>query len=357
MRAKRSLSTNVRLASSRTMPKQKTIWVAHISHRMRFLRRLGPTRSLLSLTPQLSEHDSTKALRASWRETFPRDGRDTSIERVHPAGPASRANRGMGKSLLQEKTILLTCEQGLGDTIQFVRYAELVKNQGAKVHLEVQPPLKRLLSNVRYASSVVAVGETLPNHDLHCSLRRLPFAFKLLPTETSQNSAASVARWHRSGEGKAAASQGNRVEFNQQAATPAIIGRWRHSTCAWAWSPSASRQPSAVTPADSATLALHPEIKDLSKSLNDFTDTAAIISELDLVISVDSAVAHLAGAMGKPVWILLAFSPDWRWMLGRLNSPWYPTARLFRQTQFGDWNSVLSKLGEALKEKISDISR
>ena len=99
---------------------------------------------------------------------------------------------------------------------------------------------------------------------------------------------------------------------------------------------------------DAALMAAHPEIIHFGSELEDFADTAAVISQLDLVISVDTAVAHLAGAMAKPVWILLPSAPDFRWLVGRDDSPWYPTARLFRQTKLGDWPSVIARVREAL---------
>ena len=262
----------------------------------------------------------------------------------------------LGAASVAGKTILLHAEQGLGDTIQFVRYAKPLAGAGAKVVLEVAPPLKQLLSETDGASRVVAQGEALPSFDLHCPLASLPLAFKTelasIPAEVPYLAAPGdrLEQWRARLDALprpriAVAWSGNPAHAND-----------RHRSIALTrleplWSldgPSFISVQRELRDADANALAGSARLLHLGNELSDFADTAAVLALADLVVSVDSAVAHLAGAMGRPVFILLPFSPDWRWMLAREDSPWYPSARLFRQPAIGDWASVIARVRDQI---------
>jgi Flp pilus assembly protein TadD len=252
-------------------------------------------------------------------------------------------------------TVLLYAEQGLGDTIQFARYAKLLKERGARVVLEVHPPLKRLLTQVAGADNVIAMGDPLPLLDYHCPLLSAPLAFgttlETIPRERRYVDAEeSLARkW----EARIASRSGARVGFAWSGSRTLVNDSSRSIPLA-ALAPLIAAAPVAVSlqmdvrerdrPALDAGALVQVE------GIEDFADTAAIVDALDLVVTVDTSVAHLAGALGKPVWILLPFSPDWRWLLDRDDSPWYPSARLFRQPAPGDWKGVIGRVAAELAE-------
>ena len=259
---------------------------------------------------------------------------------------------------LAGRTILLYSEQGLGDTLQFIRYVPLIAQLGAKIILCVQPPLKNLLAALPCVERVPTSQESLPPFDFQCSLLSLPLVLKTelhsIPTSVPYVAAPSekATLWREN----LATGQGLKVGI-------VCSGNPKHKNDHNRSLPLSTFAPLAVLtdrplyilqeelkPADAATLASSNAFIDLSHELADFTDTAAIIANLDLVISVDTSVAHLAGALGKPVWTLLPYTPDWRWMLSREDSPWYPTMRLFRQPAPGDWSSVLDQVSTALQK-------
>lgn len=262
-----------------------------------------------------------------------------------------------GEPLAGER-ILLHAEQGLGDTMQFVRYVPLVAALGARVVLEVQPPLRRLLAGFPGVEEVVARGETLPEFRWQCPLLSLPRIFAtelenipgkvpyLHPDETETQSWAQRLRRDGLRIGLAWAGNPNHPRESQRsiplehlAPLMEVAGTTFYSL----QKGKAARQ-----------LQNLPGLKlvDLSSQQSDFADTAAIVANLDLVITIDTSVAHLAGAMGKPVWVLLHHMPDWRWLLGRNDSPWYPTARLFRQTAPRDWDSVIYRVRQELEAML-----
>jgi tetratricopeptide (TPR) repeat protein len=262
----------------------------------------------------------------------------------------------LGKEPLSGKTILLHAEQGFGDTLQFARYAKLAAALGATVLLEVQAPLKLLMSGIEGIGQIFARGEPLPRFDLHCPLMSLPLAFgtalDTIQTDVPYIRARAdhVARWRaRLGEPRSlrvgivwAGSPVHKNNHNRSIA----LDRFRCLLSA----PDiefVSLQNELGTE-DAATLGRHANVIPLGGELRDFADTAAVVSLLDLVVSADTALVHLAGALGRPVWVLLPFSPDFRWLLAREDSPWYPTARLFRQPRFGDWESVLARVNGEL---------
>jgi tetratricopeptide (TPR) repeat protein len=276
-------------------------------------------------------------------------------KRFRPALRKFAKPEWLGKQALQGKRILIHSEQGLGDTIQFCRYAELVAALGAEVILEVQPPLKTLLSGLKGVSRVLARGETLPDFDFHSSLLSLPLAFETrLDTIPGRNPYITarpdlVSKWSA----RIQATGGRRVGIVWAGSATNTNDRNRslplevflRFTNAGIMPVSLQKDLKA---ADKAVLDKHPEILRFEEDITDFSDTAALIGSLDLVVTVDTSVAHLAGAMGKPVWILLPHEPDFRWLLNRDDSPWYPTARLFRQSAIGDWNTVMDEVTREL---------
>jgi len=257
---------------------------------------------------------------------------------------------------IRGRTILLYAEYGFGDTIQFIRYAPLFAEQGAKVIVECQRELASLLQNAEGIQKVIPYGEQLPEFDAHCSLMMLPALFNT-----------------------AIGNIPNKVPYLTP--NPVLVERWRekigHDTAklkagiVWsgvstrkkfcsleAFSPLAQLQGVSFYSLQKGKTAqdatLNPggmQLYDYTSEMHDFSETAALIENLDLVISIDTSVAHLAGAMGKPVWTLLPFVPDWRWLLNRDDSPWYPTMRLFRQPSPGDWKSVITDIADALHKK------
>jgi hypothetical protein len=202
------------------------------------------------------------------------------------------------------------------------------------------------------ASEVVAEGEPLPAHDLRCPMLSLPLAFgttlATIPNRVPYIAAAPerIAKWRAfmSDNGKArvglvwAGNRGHRNDRNRSIALERLLPLLAVPGIDWL-----GLQTEAGA-ADRAVLDRHPAVVNLADGFADFGDTVAAMATLDLVVSVDTAAAHVAGAMGKPVWVLLPFSPDWRWLLGRRDSPWYPTARLFRQPAPGDWDSVIARV-------------
>lgn len=272
--------------------------------------------------------------------------------------------RGAGESL-KEKTILLRHEQGFGDLIQFVRYAPLLYERGANVIVQTPPGLAELVRHMPGVSDVVLVGQALPAFDLHIPILSLPLAFnttlKTVPAEVPYLAppAKAVDVWK------------TRMEWLESNLHVGIAWSARVDT------PLGHRK--SISPGALARLALGDDaagaklkfyslqlqgrasappdfplpLVDLTSRLSDFTDTAALIANLDLVICVDTAVAHLAGAMGKPVWLLLPFSADFRWMTDRSDSPWYPSMRLFRQPAPGDWDSTIVQAASQLRERVT----
>jgi tetratricopeptide (TPR) repeat protein len=260
-----------------------------------------------------------------------------------------------GTEPLEGRTILLYGDEGLGDAIFYCRYVPLLAARGARVVLEVEEPLRALLSGLAGVSRCVSRAEAAPAFDLHCPISSLPLAFATrlatIPATIPYLVApATSPRWPA----LRAAKDRPRIGL-------AWSGNPRHRNDRNRSIPLAAFAPlldanatfvslqKDVRPADAATLSELAPILDLGASLTDLADTAAVIAELDLVICADTSVAHLAGALGVPVWILLPFVPDWRWQLGRDDSPWYPTARLFRQDDQRDWHRVVRHVGKALR--------
>jgi tetratricopeptide (TPR) repeat protein len=261
----------------------------------------------------------------------------------------------LGAPSVKGRTMLLHCERGLGDTLLYCRYAKEVAALGAKVVLEVQPPLLQLLSNLEGVHEILPVGAPLPAFDYHCPLMSLPLAFRTdlssIPASIPyiRSDPERVAAWSARLGGK----RKPRVGLVWSGST-ALKNDKRSMALAdmlplvrdWAEWVSLQKE---VREAETALLASHADLRHVGAGLADFADTAALVELMDVVVTVDTSVANLAGAMGKAVWILLPFNPhDWRWMLDREDSPWYPTARLFRQAATDDWASVIRRVNDQL---------
>ena len=253
-------------------------------------------------------------------------------------------------SPLAGRRLLLHAEQGLGDAIQFARYAPLAT--GGRVFVECHPPLVKLFRSLAGVDCVVPRGGPLPPFDVHCPFMSLPMVF-----------------------GTTLATVPAAVPYLRP--PPAAVNRWRHRLAAgppgrriglvWAGDPKHQKDRARSIPLTAlAPLADVPGVRfyslrvggsadgfpltDWTAELHDFADTAGLVAGLDLVITVDTSVAHLAGALGKPTWVLIAFAPDWRWLLDRDDSPWYPTVRLFRQPAPGDWAEPIGRLAAAVRD-------
>jgi len=255
------------------------------------------------------------------------------------------------------RRILLHAEQGFGDSLQFMRYAPLVAAQGAEVILEIQPQLRRLAAGLPGVATLLNKGDAIPPFDIHAPLLSLPRAFGT----GLDNIPCTVPYLHPD---------------------PALVEKWRHWLPAtgaprvalvWAGRPTHSNDArrstglEALRPLldlpgldfvslqvgprseDIARLGLADRIEDLSGRLMDFAETAAALSHIDLLISVDTSVVHLAGALDRQVRVILPFAPDWRWLQGRDDTPWYPTVRLLRQQQPGDWSVPAAMLADELR--------
>jgi len=279
--------------------------------------------------------------------------------------PNERRGQGgplwLGEFPLQRKTILLQAEQGLGDTIQFARYVPLIAGMGATVILEVQPELVPLVAQIPGASTVVARGDAAPPSDLHCPLGSLPLALRTeaatIPAEVPyvRSDPARVAKW-QSRLGEPDGRGGPRIAI-AWAGNPKHANDRNRSIALAQLAPLFSLNERFVSVQrdlrddDARVLAGHRQVMPIGDALDDFADTAAVLDLVDLVITVDTSVAHLAGAMGRPVWILLPFSPDWRWGLAGDSSRWYPTARLFRQSSPHDWTGVIAQVRKELESR------
>lgn len=262
----------------------------------------------------------------------------------------------MGEEPLAGKTILLYAEQGIGDTLQMCRYVEKVAALGARIVLEVQPALVRLLRDLPGVAAIVAGGSRLPAFDLQCPLMSLPLAFQTTldaipaPRRYLDSDPARVAAW------EAALGPKTRTRVGVVWSGSTIHLGDHHRSIALAEFAAlfggdcefVSLQ-KEVREADQAVLAGLPQVRHVGAQLEDMTDTAALCELMDLVISVDTSVAHLAAALGRPVWVLLPSNSDWRWMRERSDSPWYPTAKLFRCTKDSAWGDVLASVRRDLE--------
>jgi Flp pilus assembly protein TadD len=273
------------------------------------------------------------------------------------AQPQWRGEAAAGRALL------LHAEQGFGDTLQFCRYAPLAAAGGLRIILEVPKPLVRLLHSLAGVDRIVMQGEALPPFDLHCPMLSLPLALgttiATIPSDVPYLHAdtAQVAAWRT----RLAATEkrGPRIGLvwagnpRKPLLAAAALDRRR------------SIAPERLAPLfelpglrfyslqkDGPAAPTHFPLADFMAEMEDFADTAALIANLDLIVSVDTSVAHLAAALGKPVWLLDRFDPCWRWLVGRRDSPWYPGLRLYRQPRPGDWGSVIGEIARDLRSLV-----
>lgn len=283
---------------------------------------------------------------------------DVMLRRRHADRPL-----WLGAESVAGKMVLIHAEQGYGDTLQFCRYASLLEARGATVVLEVPATLKALLESLPGVSRVVAVGDPLPAFDFHCPIMSLPLAFgttlATIPAQTPYLFVDPLQRqeWVRrldrvvdrgclrigltwSGNAR----QNN--DENRSISLAALAPIYELDATFVSLQPFVRER--------DANMLSQSGIVDFGTELTSFADTAALIEALDLVISVDTSVAHLAGALGRPLWVLLTHVADWRWLLDRADSPWYPGARLFRQEKPGDWSGLIERVAHALPQWIGE---
>jgi hypothetical protein len=271
----------------------------------------------------------------------------------------------LNDSDVTDTTILIHAEQGYGDTIQFSRYLNFFKDKNCKLLFEAPKQLVPLFRSMNWQCEVLGQGETLPSFDVHCPLMSLPLAFgttvNTIPANvpyinsskqkkiewTERLGAKSKPRIGLAWSGNPLFAGGNDTRRISLASFVPILSD------KFEW----YRLQKDLYESDRQALHTLAAIKDLSHLFNDFSDTAALVEELDLVISIDTSVAHLAGAMAKPVWVLLPFHPDFRWLRENTDSPWYPTARLYRQTKDGNWTDVIERVSEALNVESASWSK
>jgi len=258
-----------------------------------------------------------------------------------------------GTADLAGKTVLVHAEQGFGDALQFIRYAPRVAALGARVLVACAPQLRALFEGVEgVAQALVPDAGAIPDFDFHIPLMSLPLAFgttlDTIPDGTAYLPADTTAV--RAWQSRMAPHQGRRIGL-AWSGNPKF-GRARIKACpvglmarlaAVAGCVFVSLQTGEAAAETAALRHSGSTVLDYTAELGDFKATAALVAALDLVISVDTAVAHLAGALGKPVWILLPYAADWRWLVDREDSPWYPSARLLRQPRRGDWDAVIAR--------------
>jgi tetratricopeptide (TPR) repeat protein len=334
---------------------------------MRFDAALASYQRAVALRPDFADAHYNEALCRLLIGDF-RRGWDKHEWRWE-TGQSKQAKRNFAQPLwlgdggLAGKTILLHAEQGFGDTIQFCRYAPLVAERAAQVILDVQEPLRDLMRTLAGAPRIAVRGEPLPDFDLHCPLLSLPLALRTelaaIPSAVPYLQALpdAVTHW------------GGRLP-------PTIRPR---VGLVWSGRPTHLNDHnrsipidvflSALSGIDASYVSLQREFRAgdvahlrerggvtcFGEDLQNFADTAALIENLDLVISMDTSVAHLAGALAKPVWILLPYNPDWRWLLNRHDSPWYPTARLFRQDRSRAWDGAMERVHAELRNFVRGL--
>jgi len=263
-----------------------------------------------------------------------------------------------GEEPLQDKTVLVHSEQGFGDMLEFCRYCKLLAERGARVVLEVPNALMGLLSGLDGVAELVAKGSPLPAFDYHCLLMALPVLFKTelhtIPGEPGyvRSSAAKVQEWSER--------LGSKTQPRVGIVWSGNVEQVNDYNRSMSLATFAAQLPDGyeyvclqkeVRDSDRQTLEQLPHIRYFADGLKDFSDTAALCDLVDLVISVDTSVAHLSGAMGRPTWVLLTYVPDWRWLLEGEDCPWYRTAKLIRQSSDGDWDGVLAKVRQDLLQR------
>jgi len=276
------------------------------------------------------------------------------VRNVMRGSPKIAQERWDGREL-GGRTILLHTEQGFGDAIQFIRYVPMVAQRGARIVLRCPAELKRLFAPLPHIAEIGEAGAPLPKFDEHCPLLSLPLIFRTdlnsIPARVPYLHAdENLARvWKEKLAGHAAS---RKIGLSWSGASIHPNDRNRSTTLA-TFAPLAEIRDATFISLQKGPAAGQQapglQVVDFSRELGDFADTAALIENLDLIVTVDTAVAHLAGALGKAVWVILPSNPDWRWMYGRGDSPWYPTMRLFRRRGPGDWAAVMADVVKSLQ--------
>jgi tetratricopeptide (TPR) repeat protein len=326
----------------------------------RYDEALSSYRRAIELKPDLAEGLWNKAIvhlsRGEWGEGWSLYEARWKVKSLGLTQHCADLPAWRGQESIQGKVVLLHAEQGYGDTLQFCRYASLVAARGARVILGVPSALQSLMRSLEGVAQVVTQGAP-PPFDHHCPLLSLPLAFGTelasIPAPRRYLSAdpGARARWGarlgpRTGPRIGLVWSGSAThtnDLNRSIALESVLPLTQYG----AQFVSLQKE---IRGLDAPAFARAPNIRRFGDELIDFADAAALVSELDLVISVDTSIAHLAGALGKPVWILLPYVADWRWLQEREDSPWYPSARLFRQPAARDWGSVIERLALALRQ-------
>jgi len=262
---------------------------------------------------------------------------------------------------ISERILFVHAEQGFGDAIQFVRFVRPARQRAAQVILECPPALRRLFDHSECADTLITLGQPPPHFDTYAPLMSLPGIFKT----TLETIPCPTPYLKSPPDDSAVTAPANRLKVGLTWA-----GSATHDHDALRSIPFQELAPILRTSgttffslqlplseSDEAKLRAVPNLVDASGPLKDFGHTAAVIAQMDLVITVDTAVAHLAGALNKPTWTLLQHAPDWRWFLERSDTPWYPSMRLFRQSVRGDWNDPIQQITAALKELVLNRER
>jgi hypothetical protein len=270
-----------------------------------------------------------------------------------------------GTDDLAGKTILLHHEQGLGDTLQFCRYLPMVAERAGSVIFEVPKALQTLMQSLPGSIKIIARGEPLPAFDVHCPLLSLPLAFatrlETIPSQMPYLSAPAdkIASWRNrlgthntlrvglvwAGDPRKQTPGAHRIDRQRSLTFDQLAPIFEVRDCEFY-----SLQKGSDAVAQLHSSALRDRVIDWSDDFHDFSDTAALIDNLDLVIAVDTSVLHAAGALGKPLWLINRYNTCWRWLLDRDDSPWYPGLRQFRQDSTRQWNQVIARIAAALQD-------
>jgi lipoprotein NlpI len=326
-------------------------------------------KELNQLDRALASYDRAIELRANYAEAhfcravasllhgdFEQGWRDFEWRGKPSIGPEPQ---WLGDNSIAGKTLLVYSEKGLGDTLQFCRYVKMLSELQAKVLLRVQAPLVDVLANSEGVSLLFAEGDPLPAFDYHCSLLSLPLAFKTkldtipTPSKYLHADASQVARWRaRLGERRKPrvglawrGDPSNLDDGNRSMPLADLLQKLPDGFDYFSLQKDLDESEKLIVDA-------HPWTSNLAEELN-FVATAALCECMDLVISVDTSLAHLSAALARPTWILLPFSPDCRWLLNRDDSPWYPSVKLYRQPSIGDWRGVLGRVAADLTQAFT----
>jgi len=331
----------------------------------RWSEALADLDQAIAIRPDHAEAHFSRAILWLLQGDFVRGWAEFEWRWKTPHGRAMRERKGfsqplwLGQEEIAGKTILLHCERGLGDTLQFCRFTKTVRDLGATVLLQVQEPLVELFSQVAGASEVLADSRAPPPFDVHCPLLSLPLALKIeLATIPAGKYLSAPPARIASAQAKLGKSTKPRIGLVWRGDPDNPDDRRRSLTLAQLLSylPGGFQYLSLqreLTESEQRAVAAHPVDFISWQDLN-FVETAALCECLDLVISVDTSIAHVSAALGRKTWILLPFNPDCRWLLDRNDSPWYGSATLYRQAGSGDWRGVLTRAAADLDREFAD---